>query len=66
MYLASKGLIIKDKKFYLPQFGAIVDPLSYCRVAFEGLDLSEILVKTYPVSMSNDEIFRKDYEKMFQ
>ena len=53
LYLGTKGLNYENKKFYLPQFKAIVDPLSYCRVVFEALDLKEILMKTYPSTTSN-------------
>jgi hypothetical protein len=38
IYLSTKGLVINNKKFYLPKFGAIIEPFSYCKIVFEALN----------------------------
>lgn len=38
IYLSTKGLVIKDKKFYLPKFNAIIEPYTFCKIIFEALD----------------------------
>lgn len=34
IYLSTKGLVIENKKFYLPKFSAIIEPFTYCKIIF--------------------------------
>lgn len=60
IYLSTKGLVIENKKFYLPKFSAIIEPFTYCKILFEALDESEIVIRTYPASKETSEIFAEN------
>ena len=56
-YLSNKGLIVNNRKFYLPKFKVIIQPFTFCKVKFDALNETNIYMKSYSESKENNDIF---------
>ena len=62
MHLSSRGLIINNRKFYMPKFNAIIETKTFCRIRLKDLPEKEVVLKSYPKHKDNQDIIKENTE----
>lgn len=62
IHLGEKGLVLANRKFYMPKFKSIVEPFTFCRIKFEALNETVIILKSYSKNKDNNEIFMENQQ----